>query len=102
MDRVYLDSGTYLTGYVPDDSPNTISQGAAMAALLAALETWDPSLTLSLMLAGHFVPSKASWRNFFRDYIRQLGSDVPSPGLAGISQPPSGAVTPSTPAGSGA
>ncbi|THG97841.1 hypothetical protein EW026_g4250 [Hermanssonia centrifuga] len=51
---------------------------------------------------GHFVPSKASWRNFFRDYIRQLGSDVPSPGLAGISQPPSGAVTPSTPAGSGA
>ncbi|KAJ3554426.1 hypothetical protein NM688_g3117 [Phlebia brevispora] len=45
---------------------------------------------------GHFVPSKANWRNFLRDYMRKLGDDdLPSPNAA--SQPPSGTATPATP-----
>lgn len=46
---------------------------------------------------GHFVPSKANWRAFFRDYLLNPGDDVPSPSLITASQPPSGAVTPMTP-----
>ncbi|KAH7883241.1 FSH1-domain-containing protein [Phlebopus sp. FC_14] len=43
---------------------------------------------------GHFVPSKANWRNFLRDYLRDPRGKVPSPGS---SQPTSGATTPVTP-----
>ncbi|TDL23102.1 FSH1-domain-containing protein [Rickenella mellea] len=45
---------------------------------------------------GHFVPSKASFRNFFRDYLRDPFGDIPSPGSApGASlEPPSGIATP--------
>ncbi|KDQ56391.1 hypothetical protein JAAARDRAFT_70691 [Jaapia argillacea MUCL 33604] len=47
---------------------------------------------------GHFVPAKASWRNFFRDYIKDPVGPVPSPGRSVSSsatpEPPSGAVTP--------
>ncbi|CAL1711545.1 unnamed protein product [Somion occarium] len=45
---------------------------------------------------GHFVPSKANWRAFFRDYLRNPTGDVPSPGPASNSQPPSGVATPVT------
>ncbi|KAI0338381.1 FSH1-domain-containing protein [Trametopsis cervina] len=45
---------------------------------------------------GHFVPSKANWRAFFRDYLLNPGNDVPSPSLGAGSQPPSGAATPLT------
>ncbi|KIP03719.1 hypothetical protein PHLGIDRAFT_129970 [Phlebiopsis gigantea 11061_1 CR5-6] len=41
---------------------------------------------------GHFVPSKANWRNFIRDYLLKPGTEVPSPVAA--SQPASGAATP--------
>lgn len=34
---------------------------------------------------GHFVPSKANWRNFFRSYLRDPLGDAPSP--APMSQP---------------
>ncbi|GJE91352.1 FSH1 domain-containing protein [Phanerochaete sordida] len=47
---------------------------------------------------GHFVPSKANWRNFLRDYIKNPGMDVPSPGGAAVSEPASGVATPSEPA----
>ncbi|KAI5123800.1 hypothetical protein M0805_009095 [Coniferiporia weirii] len=57
---------------------------------------------------GHFVPSKLSWRNFFRDYLDDPLGDVPAPpvssgtasaisSLAGTpvsSAPGSGAATP--------
>jgi len=38
---------------------------------------------------GHFVPSKASWRNFFRSYIRDPLGDIPSPSTPAVSQPAS-------------
>jgi len=41
---------------------------------------------------GHFVPSKASWRNFLRNYLRDPLGNVPGPGAS--SQTPSGAATP--------
>ena len=47
---------------------------------------------------GHFVPSKANWRGFFRDYLRNPSGDVPSPRSGRISQSNSGTVTPITPA----
>ncbi|KAH9920927.1 FSH1-domain-containing protein [Fomitopsis serialis] len=43
---------------------------------------------------GHFVPSKAPWRNFMRSYLRDPAGDVPSPGSAAPSQDASGASTP--------
>jgi len=46
---------------------------------------------------GHFVPSKANWRNFFRDYLRNPSGDVPSPRSGAMSQSNSGTVTPITP-----
>ena len=50
-----------------------------------------------LLLAGHFVPSKANWRNFLKAYLKDPLGDVPSPGPAAGSQPASGAATPVTP-----
>ncbi|KAI0070566.1 FSH1-domain-containing protein [Panus rudis PR-1116 ss-1] len=47
---------------------------------------------------GHFVPSKANWRAFFRDYLHNPTGDVPSPGPGNVSQPASGTATPITPA----
>ena len=58
---------------------------------------------------GHFVPSKAAWRNFLRDYLKEpFGNVLPPPmsedasslasSLSGTpvsSQPASGTVTPS-------
>ncbi|KIJ66049.1 hypothetical protein HYDPIDRAFT_27248 [Hydnomerulius pinastri MD-312] len=46
---------------------------------------------------GHFVPSKANWRNFLREYIRDPLGKVPSPSPGGASQPGSGIVTPAAP-----
>ncbi|KAL1941065.1 hypothetical protein VTO73DRAFT_7701 [Trametes versicolor] len=46
---------------------------------------------------GHFVPSKANWRNFLKAYLKDPLGDVPSPSAAG-SQPASGVATPVTPA----
>ncbi|KAI0919075.1 hypothetical protein AcW1_003453 [Taiwanofungus camphoratus] len=43
---------------------------------------------------GHFVPSKANWRNFFRSYLRDPLGNVPSPGPVTASQTPSGTSTP--------
>ncbi|KAI0821037.1 FSH1-domain-containing protein [Irpex lacteus] len=46
---------------------------------------------------GHFVPSKANWRAFFRDYLLKApaDADVPSPSAStAASQPASGAATP--------
>ena len=48
-------------------------------------------------MAGHFVPSKANWRNFLKAYLKDPLGDVPSPGPAAGSQPASGAATPVTP-----
>ncbi|KAH0829154.1 serine hydrolase FSH [Lanmaoa asiatica] len=45
---------------------------------------------------GHFVPSKANWRSFFRDYLRNPLGDVPSP-TGTISQSDSGTATPIIP-----
>ncbi|THH18689.1 hypothetical protein EW146_g2352 [Bondarzewia mesenterica] len=45
---------------------------------------------------GHFVPSKASWRNFFKAYLKDPTGDIPGPGGSAASEPPSGAVTPAT------
>ncbi|EMD32934.1 hypothetical protein CERSUDRAFT_118363 [Gelatoporia subvermispora B] len=45
---------------------------------------------------GHFVPSKANWRNFFRSYLRDPLGAVPSPGPAAVSAPQSGTATPTT------
>ncbi|CCO37155.1 hypothetical protein BN14_11307 [Rhizoctonia solani AG-1 IB] len=50
-------------------------------------------------LVGHFVPSKANWRNFFRDYFLSFdpvlgGKPVPSPGPTSASDTPG----PGTPA----
>ncbi|KAH9847736.1 serine hydrolase FSH [Lenzites betulinus] len=47
---------------------------------------------------GHFVPSKANWRNFLKAYMKDPLGDVPSPTLAAASEPASGAATPVTPA----
>ncbi|KAH7925296.1 FSH1-domain-containing protein [Leucogyrophana mollusca] len=41
---------------------------------------------------GHFVPSKANWRTFMREYLRDPLGNVPSPGTR--SQTDSGSVTP--------
>ncbi|OSC99607.1 FSH1-domain-containing protein [Trametes coccinea BRFM310] len=49
---------------------------------------------------GHFVPSKANWRNFLKAYMKDSQGDVPSPSAAPASQPASGAATPVTPAAS--
>lgn len=46
---------------------------------------------------GHFVPSKASWRNFLKAYMKDPTGDIPSPAPAIASQPASGAATPVTP-----
>ncbi|KAF9228441.1 FSH1-domain-containing protein [Gyrodon lividus] len=46
---------------------------------------------------GHFVPSKATWRNFLRDYLRHPLGDLPSPSSVGMSQSSSGTVTPIMP-----
>lgn len=43
---------------------------------------------------GHFVPSKANWRSFFREYLRDPTGNVPSPGPISGSQPASGTATP--------
>ncbi|KAK7690144.1 hypothetical protein QCA50_006793 [Cerrena zonata] len=43
---------------------------------------------------GHFIPSKANWRNFIKAYLKDPLGDIPSPGAAGISQPASGTATP--------
>ncbi|KAA1476507.1 FSH1-domain-containing protein [Dentipellis sp. KUC8613] len=46
---------------------------------------------------GHFVPSKANWRNFLKAYLLDPLGDVPGPGPGpAASEPPSGAATPST------
>ncbi|KAH9965421.1 FSH1-domain-containing protein [Russula dissimulans] len=42
---------------------------------------------------GHFVPTKASWRTFFKAYMIDPTGDIPGPGPS-VSQPGSGAVTP--------
>ncbi|EGO00769.1 hypothetical protein SERLA73DRAFT_178698 [Serpula lacrymans var. lacrymans S7.3] len=34
---------------------------------------------------GHFVPSKANWRNFFRDYFHNPGGSVASPGTSSVT-----------------
>ncbi|KAI0354543.1 FSH1-domain-containing protein [Trametes cingulata] len=47
---------------------------------------------------GHFVPSKANWRNFLKAYMKDALGDVPSPSQVAGSQPASGAATPVTPA----
>ncbi|KAI0773072.1 FSH1-domain-containing protein [Trametes elegans] len=47
---------------------------------------------------GHFVPSKANWRNFLKAYIKDPLGNVPSPTPGPESQPASGTVTPATPA----
>lgn len=55
-------------------------------------------LALPQMSVGHFVPSKANWRNFFRDYLRDPLGEVPSPSSGATSQSNSGTATPVTPA----
>ncbi|PIL34624.1 hypothetical protein GSI_03403 [Ganoderma sinense ZZ0214-1] len=47
---------------------------------------------------GHFVPSKANWRNFLKAYLKDPLGDVPSPAPSPASQPASGTATPATPA----
>ncbi|KAI8977729.1 serine hydrolase FSH [Trametes punicea] len=47
---------------------------------------------------GHFVPSKASWRNFLKAYMKDPLGDVPSPNPGVASESASGAATPVTPA----
>jgi len=42
---------------------------------------------------GHFVPSKAPWRNFLRSYLRDPLGNAPAPGLPAASQP-SGTAAP--------
>lgn len=42
---------------------------------------------------GHFIPLKANWRNFWRNYLRDPLASIPSPVLT--SQNNSGSVTPS-------
>lgn len=49
-----------------------------------------------LLSIGHFVPSKASWRAFFREYLHDPTGDIPSPGPVSGSQPASGTATPDT------
>ncbi|KAI0697393.1 serine hydrolase FSH [Cerioporus squamosus] len=46
---------------------------------------------------SHFVPSKASWRNFLKAYMKDPLGDIPPPAPATASQPASGAATPVTP-----
>ncbi|KAI0656047.1 serine hydrolase FSH [Cubamyces menziesii] len=46
---------------------------------------------------GHFVPSKANWRNFLKAYLKDPTGDVPSPSTTSASQPASGTATPVTP-----
>ncbi|KAF8870469.1 serine hydrolase FSH [Infundibulicybe gibba] len=36
---------------------------------------------------GHFVPSKAGWRKFLRDYMKDPHAELPSPGLGDSSTP---------------
>ncbi|PCH36568.1 hypothetical protein WOLCODRAFT_92057 [Wolfiporia cocos MD-104 SS10] len=48
---------------------------------------------------GHFVPSKAPWRNFLRSYLRDPTGEIAAPGSAAASQNPSGASTPIPPEG---
>ncbi|KAI6046426.1 serine hydrolase FSH [Pisolithus marmoratus] len=46
---------------------------------------------------GHFVPSQAKWRTFWREYLRDPRQGVPSPwGLVSESQTSSGTDTPPT------
>ncbi|KAI0643450.1 FSH1-domain-containing protein [Trametes meyenii] len=46
---------------------------------------------------GHFIPSKAVWRNFLKAYMKDPTADLPSPSAAPF-QPASGTATPVTPA----
>ncbi|KAI0724157.1 FSH1-domain-containing protein [Fomitopsis betulina] len=46
---------------------------------------------------GHFVPSKAPWRNFMRSFLRDPTGDIPAPGPAAPTQDASGASTPIAP-----
>jgi hypothetical protein len=43
---------------------------------------------------GHFVPSKANWRYFFRDYLLDPLGNVPSPGPSSSLATNSGVSTP--------
>lgn len=43
---------------------------------------------------GHFVPSQAKWRVFWREYLQDPSEHVPSPGLVSKSQTNSGMNTP--------
>lgn len=54
-------------------------------------------MLITARCAGHFVPSKANWRNFLKAYLKDPLGDVPSPSAA-ASQPTSGVATPVTPA----
>jgi hypothetical protein len=60
------------------------------------------SATLQLPVLGHFVPSKANWRNFFRDYLADPLGDVPAPGASTGTATPitSGIATPAEAASS--
>ncbi len=48
-------------------------------------------------VSGHFIPSKANWRNFVKAYLKDPLGEIPSPGPATASQPASGTATPETP-----
>ncbi|KAK7033988.1 Family of serine hydrolases 3 [Paramarasmius palmivorus] len=46
---------------------------------------------------GHFVPSKANWRKFLSEYLREGPAvDIPSPSAISVSAPSSGTATPVT------
>jgi hypothetical protein len=54
-------------------------------------------MPISLLIpwhTGHFVPSKANWRNFFCDYLNDPLGNVPSPGFSSSSAANSGGNTP--------
>jgi hypothetical protein len=51
---------------------------------------------LSLIPAGHFVPSQAGWRKFWGRYLRDPLGDIPSPSVLSITAN-SGTLTPIAP-----
>ena len=53
-----------------------------------------PGLDIWFCEKGHFIPSKANWRNFLKAYLKDPLGEISSPGPTGPSQPASGTATP--------
>lgn len=71
---------------VVEERSNLLLGVSANARLEEHAGGWYNSLPFdcSHASAGHFVPSKVNWRDFFRDYLRNPLGDVLSPSSGAV------------------